>query len=80
MPAELLEPLTLRQLQLLVHVANGLSAEEIADAEKISPSTVRNTLHSAKERAGARNLPHLVAIVVSCGLIAHQDDVADGQE
>jgi DNA-binding CsgD family transcriptional regulator len=59
---------------MLVHVANGLTAEEIAQVEMISPHTVRNTLAAAKERAGARNLPHLIAIVVSSGLIFHIPD------
>lgn len=71
MPAQLREPLTLRQLELLVYVANGYTAEEIAEAEFLSVSTVRNHLAAAKKRAGAKTLPQLTAILVSAGLLFH---------
>lgn len=77
MPATLPEPLTLRQLELIVHVANGLTFDEIAEAEGISPRTVANTLNEARQRAHARNLPNLVAIVMNAGLLMHYEDVPD---
>jgi DNA-binding CsgD family transcriptional regulator len=72
--ATLLEPLTLRQLELVVHVANGMTFQEIAEAEMISRATVKNTLTMARERAGARNLPQLVAKCVAAGLIVNLAD------
>lgn len=74
MPASIQEPLTLRQVQLLVHAANGFTFKEIAEREMISPKTVANTLDEARRRAGARNLTHLVALAVSAGLVQHYED------
>ncbi len=72
-----LEPLTLRQLEIVAHYANGLRFKEIADLEFISSKTVENTLSAAKDRAGARTLPHLVAIVVASGHLQWEDEVED---
>jgi DNA-binding CsgD family transcriptional regulator len=67
--------LTLRQVQLIVHAANGLTFKEIAEAEMISPKTVANTLDEARRRAGASNVTHLVALCVSAGIVLYNDDL-----
>ena len=72
--AVLTEPLTIRQIELIAHVANGLTFEEIAEQEMISPKTVKNTLDMARRRVGAKNLPNLVALVVSAGIIGWIED------
>lgn len=72
-----LEPLTLRQLEILAHYANGLRFKEIAELEFISSKTVENTLTAARERAGARTLPHLVAMIVASGHLEWEDEVED---
>lgn len=59
---------------MIVHVANGLTFAEIAEVEMVSPKTVKNTLDRARERVGAKNLPHLVALAVSSGLVVYFDD------
>ena len=71
------EPLTVRQLQLVAHAANGLTFEEIAEEEYLSPDTVRNTLVNARERTNARNTAHLTALVVGAGLLIYEDDSED---
>lgn len=73
MPAQLVEPLTLRQLQILALVASGLTAEEIAEQEVLSVHTVRNHIRDAKERAGVRTLPQLTATLVAAGLLFYTD-------
>lgn len=77
MPATLPEPLTLRQVEFLVHAANGCTYQEIADIEGVAVDTVKHTLAAARARAGARNLPNLVAIAVSSGLIQYWDELPD---
>lgn len=77
MSVTLREPMTLRQLQLLVHVANGLTFDEISDEEGISPKTVKRHLDDARSRMGARNLPNLVALAVSAGMLVYLDDTTD---
>ena len=71
------EPLTLRQLEILAHYANGFRFTEIAELEFISVKTVENTLTAAKKRAGARTLPHLVAMVVASGHLKWEDEAED---
>jgi DNA-binding CsgD family transcriptional regulator len=78
-PAQLREPITLRQLQYAIHVANGLDAREIAEAEGVSRHTVKTNLDRTRKKLGARNLPHLVAMLVSSGLIVYKDDAPPEQ-
>lgn len=76
MPAtrDIKEPLTPRQMEFLSMAANGMTAQEIADAEFVSISTVNNALEQARQRAGARNTTHLVALCIAAGMIVYSDD------
>lgn len=67
-------PITKRQLELVVYVANGLRHDEIAVETHCSVSTVKKTLAAAQRRAGARTLPHLVSIVIASGVLEWRDD------
>lgn len=68
------QPLTKTQLELVVHIANGLRHDEIAEKTHRSVSSVKKTLATAQSRAGARTLPHLVSIVISQGLLEWSPD------
>jgi len=68
------QPLTRIQLELVVHVANGLRHDEIAEATHRSVSSVKKTLATAQARAGARTLAHLVSIVIAQGLLEWTPD------
>ena len=54
-PAQPIEPLTGREEQIVVTVANGLTNTEIADELHISLSTVKSHLASVMAKLGARN-------------------------
>ncbi len=63
--AALLETLTPREREVLVHVSRGLPAKEISVLLGISPRTVE--VHKARimEKLGARNVAELVRIAVT---------------
>lgn len=61
--------LTNRQMQLVVHLANGHRVEEIGTLMHISPSTVEKTIKTARKNAGARTQAHLVALCIASGLL-----------
>lgn len=68
------DPLTPRQIEFLACVANGMTMQEIAEKLFVSPYTVQTTLDAARERAGVRNLPQLVALCVAAGFLVYDDD------
>ncbi|RUR38511.1 helix-turn-helix transcriptional regulator [Vreelandella populi] len=61
--------LTPRQIELTELASKGLDSQDIADAVGIKVNTVRITLQQARERVGAKNIAHLVAISIRKGLI-----------
>lgn len=73
------QPLTKIQLELVVHVANGLRHDEIAETTHRSLSSVKKTLATAQSRAGARTLAHLVSIVIAQGLLEWIPDEGERQ-
>lgn len=68
------QPLTQTQLEVVVHLANGMKMEEIAQETHRSRSSVAKVLNSARDRAGARTLPHLVSIVIASGVLEWKPD------
>jgi len=57
------------ELEMLRDIAKGMTHNEIADARRISPATVKKRLERAREVLGARNAVHAVAIATRRGLI-----------
>lgn len=68
------EKLTTRQLEVVCHLANGMTAGEVAERMFISESTVKRTLEAARKRVGARTTPHLVSIVIAQGELTWTND------
>jgi DNA-binding NarL/FixJ family response regulator len=60
--------LTPREAEVLAHVADGLSQEEIGRLLSISPETVRTHVRKACERLNARTRTHAVATALRLGL------------
>ena len=60
--------LTPREMEVLSHVADGLSQEEIGLRLSISPETVRTHVRKACERLNARTRTHAVATALRLGL------------
>lgn len=57
--------LTLRERQIVEHIANGLTHKEIARALGISPATARNHTQAVLTKLGARNKAALIKLVHS---------------
>lgn len=60
--------LTPRETEVLAHVADGLSHQEIGNQLSISPETVRTHVRKACERLNARTRTHAVATALRLGL------------
>jgi DNA-binding CsgD family transcriptional regulator len=61
--------LTPRQVDVLTHVADGRTTEEIARILGLSPHTVKNYLERIYERLGARDRTQAVAIALRQGVL-----------
>ena len=66
----LLTVLTVRQLEVIEGMANGMADKEIAAALGISETAVRMHVRAAEERLHARSRPEATARAVRQGLIA----------
>lgn len=62
-------PLTPREVEVLRHLREGLTAVEIADRLAISPRTTRGHIEAIKTRLGAANTTQAVAIGFERGLL-----------
>jgi DNA-binding NarL/FixJ family response regulator len=62
--------LTPREAEVLAHVADGLSHDEIGKQLSISPETVRTHVRKACERLNARTRTHAVATALRLGLFS----------
>lgn len=60
---------TPREADIVSSLASGLSAKETARALNLSPRTVEHRIDALKRRFGARNVTHLVCLVMAQGLI-----------
>lgn len=60
--------LTRRELEILRHVAEGLSNKEIGRALTITEGTVKNHIHNALEKLGMNNRIQAAAYIVRHGL------------
>jgi DNA-binding CsgD family transcriptional regulator len=61
--------LTRTQLEVVVHVANGMRYDEIAVVTHRSESSVRKIIKAARGAAGAKTTPHLVSMVIASGVL-----------
>ncbi|MFI6148784.1 response regulator transcription factor [Streptomyces sp. NPDC051109] len=67
--AERLAALTVREREVLVHVAAGLSNDEIAGRLEVSPLTVKTHVNRAMAKLGARDRAQLVVVAYESGLV-----------
>lgn len=58
---------TNREEDVLVLLANGMSAKQIAREFGINTQTVKVHLTNMREKIGAHNSPHLVALAIKVG-------------
>ncbi|MET7902909.1 response regulator transcription factor [Streptomyces sp. NPDC005355] len=64
-----LDALTVREREVLVQVAGGLSNDEIAGRLEVSPLTVKTHVNRAMAKLGARDRAQLVVISYETGLV-----------
>ncbi|MEO3973030.1 response regulator transcription factor [Streptomyces sp. CAU 1734] len=64
-----LEALTVREREVLVLVAGGLSNDEIAERLQVSPLTVKTHVNRAMAKLGARDRAQLVVIAYESALV-----------
>ncbi|MCB5167149.1 response regulator transcription factor [Streptomyces bambusae] len=74
--AERLAALTGREREVLVHVAAGLSNDEIAGRLEVSPLTVKTHVNRAMAKLSARDRAQLVVIAYESGLVRPRGDGA----
>ncbi|MFJ6049528.1 response regulator [Streptomyces sp. NPDC092307] len=67
--AQRLAALTVREREVLVHVAAGLSNDGIAERLEVSPLTVKTHVNRAMAKLGARDRAQLVVIAYESGLV-----------
>ncbi|MFD3543892.1 response regulator [Streptomyces sp. NPDC058662] len=67
--AEKLAALTVREREVLVHVAAGLSNDGIAGRLEVSPLTVKTHVNRAMAKLGARDRAQLVVVAYESGLV-----------
>ncbi|MGW6543870.1 response regulator [Streptomyces massasporeus] len=66
---ERLDSLTVREREVLVQVAGGLSNDEIAERLEVSPLTVKTHVNRAMSKLGARDRAQLVVTAYESGLV-----------
>lgn len=64
------KPLTQRQLEIVMHLANGHRMSEIPELMNFSKSSLETTLKRARQRAGARTTAHLISLAIARGQLA----------
>ncbi|GAA0469746.1 response regulator transcription factor [Streptomyces sp. NPDC046215] len=69
-----LAALTGREREVLVHVAGGLSNDEIGERLTVSPLTVKTHVNRAMAKLGARDRAQLVVIAYESGLVRARTD------
>lgn len=58
-----------KQKQVLCMIADGLKVDQIAEKMKVSPRTVEMHSLVLREKFGANNTPHLIAIAFRQNII-----------
>lgn len=67
-------PLTRRQLEIVIHIANGMKMDEVATEMNFAVSSLKATLARARRNKGARTTAHLVSICIAEGeLVWHPE-------
>jgi DNA-binding CsgD family transcriptional regulator len=62
------------QLVIAMHIANGMTFDEIAKTVDRSTANVKKHANAARRRTGAKTLPQLVSIVIANGQLEWSDD------
>lgn len=64
------EPITYREMHILMMAAQGFNNKEIAEALGIAYQTVKNNFHKLMKKLGAKNNAHALLLAMQSGMIA----------
>ena len=67
------DQLSLREIDVLRLISDGLSAKQVAKTLSIAPRTVEHHIDRARLKTRTRNRVHLIAHVVHRGLLVNGD-------
>jgi DNA-binding CsgD family transcriptional regulator len=62
------------QLNIVMHIANGMAFQDIADTCVCSISYVKQQAAHARRKTNTRTLPQLVSVVIARGQLAWEAD------
>jgi DNA-binding CsgD family transcriptional regulator len=62
------------QLQIAMHLANGMKLHEIANMLDLSLSYINKNANTARRKTNTRTLAHLVSVVIASGQLEWQAD------
>jgi DNA-binding CsgD family transcriptional regulator len=65
--------LSLLQLQIVMHLSNGMTIGEVAKAVDRSEANVKYHTNQARAKCGAKTLPQLVSVVIAHGELQWSD-------
>lgn len=68
-PDEVGEPLSVRELDLLRRIADGMTAAEAAAEMGVTKATAANYLERAKRKTGTRRTAHTVKVALTSGMM-----------
>lgn len=66
--------LSRRQLEIVMHLCNGKTMEETAEAMHYSTGSLQRTLKTAKKAFRAKSTVHLASIVIAKGMLVYTPD------
>jgi DNA-binding CsgD family transcriptional regulator len=69
-----IDKLTDRQLQIIMHLCNGLRLEEISTQMYLSVSGINQQITSARRTMKARTNVHLASMAIASGLLYYLPD------
>ena len=69
--------LSSREREVLVLIARGLSAKEVAQKTNLSPRTVEHHVENIRNKLRARNRAHIVSKALAYGEITLNDNAAN---
>jgi DNA-binding CsgD family transcriptional regulator len=64
--------LTPRQLEILAHVANGMTIDQAAEAIHIAPRSAYNTMGDARRKTHTNTITRLTVIAIDKGWLEKQ--------
>lgn len=67
-------PITPRQLELLSHVASGLTIDQAAEKIVVAPRSAYNMLGTARDKAGVSTTTRLVIVALREGWLEMDDE------